>query len=46
MLAAQGFQGSQLNQGARSRAGAIGIIQVMPATGKQLNVDHFPLTLT
>jgi membrane-bound lytic murein transglycosylase MltF len=38
MLAAQGFQESQLNQSKRSRAGAVGIMQLMPATGKQLNV--------
>ncbi|HEY2920202.1 MAG TPA: transglycosylase SLT domain-containing protein [Candidatus Binatia bacterium] len=38
MLAAQGYQESRLNQSARSRGGAIGIMQVMPATGKQLAV--------
>ena len=40
MLAAQGFQESQLNQQARSRVGAIGIMQIMPATGKQLDVGN------
>ncbi|MBV8271168.1 MAG: transporter substrate-binding domain-containing protein [Cupriavidus sp.] len=38
MLAAQGFQESRLDQNARSHVGAIGIMQIMPATGKQLKV--------
>lgn len=38
MLAAQGYQESRLNQSARSRAGAVGIMQLMPATGKELDV--------
>ncbi len=38
MLAAQGYQESQLNQSARSHVGAIGIMQIMPATGAELKV--------
>jgi membrane-bound lytic murein transglycosylase MltF len=38
MLAAQGYQESQLRQEARSHVGAIGIMQIMPATGKELKV--------
>jgi membrane-bound lytic murein transglycosylase MltF len=38
MLAAQGYQESRLQQGARSAVGAIGVMQVMPATGAELRV--------
>ena len=37
-LMAQGYQESQLNQDARSPVGAIGIMQVMPATGRDMRV--------
>jgi membrane-bound lytic murein transglycosylase MltF len=38
LMAAQGYQESQLNQTVRSPVGAIGVMQVMPATGKDLDV--------
>ena len=38
MLTAQGFQESHLNQNARSHAGAVGVMQIMPATGAWLRV--------
>ncbi|MBW8905397.1 MAG: transporter substrate-binding domain-containing protein [Betaproteobacteria bacterium] len=38
MLAAQGFQESRLRQDARSHVGAIGVMQIMPATGEELAV--------
>lgn len=40
LMAAQGYQESQLNQAARSKVGAIGVMQVMPATGKELGVGN------
>ena len=43
MLAAQGYQESQLNQEAKSHVGAIGIMQVMPATGAELKVGDIRL---
>jgi len=43
MLAAQGFQESQLRQDAKSRVGAIGIMQVMPATGTELKVGDIKI---
>jgi membrane-bound lytic murein transglycosylase MltF len=37
-MMAQGYQESQLDQTVKSRVGAIGVMQVMPATGKELDV--------
>jgi membrane-bound lytic murein transglycosylase MltF len=43
MLAAQGYQESKLNQDARSSVGAIGVMQIMPATGQTLGVGDVHL---
>jgi len=40
LMAAQGYQESQLNQAVKSKVGAIGVMQVMPATGKELAVGN------
>ena len=44
MLAAQGYQESQLNQQAKSHVGAIGVMQIMPATGAELKVGDIRIT--
>jgi membrane-bound lytic murein transglycosylase MltF len=43
MLAAQGFQESRLKQEARSRSGAVGVMQILPRTGKELGVGDISL---
>jgi membrane-bound lytic murein transglycosylase MltF len=43
LMMAKGYQESRLNQSVRSRVGAIGIMQIMPATGRALNVGDIRL---
>jgi membrane-bound lytic murein transglycosylase MltF len=38
LMMAQGFQESRLDQNAKSQVGALGVMQVMPATGKDMKV--------
>ena len=38
LMVAQGYQESRLDQKVKSQVGAIGVMQVMPATGKELKV--------
>jgi membrane-bound lytic murein transglycosylase MltF len=44
LMAAQGYQESQLDQSVRSHVGAIGVMQIMPATGKDLAVGDITQT--
>jgi membrane-bound lytic murein transglycosylase MltF len=44
LMAAQGYQESRLDQKARSPSGAIGVMQLMPATGKEMKVGDIRLT--
>jgi membrane-bound lytic murein transglycosylase MltF len=44
LMAAQGYQESQLNQQARSQVGAIGVMQLMPDTGKDMKVGDIAQT--
>jgi membrane-bound lytic murein transglycosylase MltF len=43
MLMAQGFQESRLRKEARSPVGAIGVMQIMPATGREMKVGDITL---
>ena len=38
MLTAQGYQESQLDNQRRSHAGAVGVMQILPSTGKEMQV--------
>jgi membrane-bound lytic murein transglycosylase MltF len=43
MLAAQGYQESTLDQNAKSAVGAVGVMQIMPATGGELKVGDIKI---
>jgi membrane-bound lytic murein transglycosylase MltF len=44
LLTAMGYQESRLNQKARSKVGAIGVMQLMPNTGNSMRVGNIRLT--
>jgi membrane-bound lytic murein transglycosylase MltF len=44
LLTAMGYQESRLNQSARSHVGAIGVMQLMPGTGKSMKVGNILVT--
>ena len=44
MLAAQGYQESTLDQNKKSAVGAVGVMQLMPATGQSLKVGDISVT--
>jgi membrane-bound lytic murein transglycosylase MltF len=44
LMGAQGYQESQLDQSVKSPVGAIGVMQVMPATGSEMKVGDITKT--